>query len=316
MANPRVYVGTYGKYNRGSLAGGWLSLKECKDYQDFLRKCGRLHRGEHDPEFMIQDCEDFPDGLNCGEWLSEQDFKDVIAACEEEERQESVADRLRVALRERLKADGKAVPADDEQTLLEEYMKEYEKVWPDDKSMLDYCRKEFSGAVRLQNGGILYFEKPSIKTEFCFGYSTCGQGAEYDEANNAARSARTEGYFLHANLDEMDERIRALELNCCYPEGEWNGTYDNLTWYIQRKSYCSQKEELNLFEFRAWREYDVENEPWRYTPGSYEKMSDADRMTILGGMKREREKFEKRLRAYLKRYGTTKLRTWTYWLDE
>ena len=32
--------------------------------------------------------------------------------------------------------------------------------------------------------------------------------------------------------------------------------------------------------------------------------------------KEEREKFEKRLRTYLKRYGTSKLRTWTYWLDE
>lgn len=316
MANPRVYVGTYGKYNRGSLAGGWLSLKECKDYQDFLRKCGRLHRREHDPEFMIQDCEDFPDGLNCGEWLDEQDFKDVIAACEEEEREESIADQLRAALRERLKADGKPIPADDEQTLLEEYMREYEKVWPGDKRMLDYCRKKFSGAVRLQNGGILYFEKLSIETEFCFGYSTCGQGAEHEEACEAAREAATESYFLHANLDKMDERIRALELNCHYPEGEWNSTYDGLTWYIQRQSYNRQKEELNLFECRAWRECDVEDEPWCYKPGSYEKMSDADRLTILAGMKREREKFKKRLCAYLKRYGTSKLRTWTYWMDE
>ena len=27
-------------------------------------------------------------------------------------------------------------------------------------------------------------------------------------------------------------------------------------------------------------------------------------------------KFEKRLDAYLKKYGTSKLRTWTYWQDE
>lgn len=319
MCNPKVYVGTYKKYNEGSIAGGWVSLRDCKDYQQFLSKCRSLHRRERDPEYMIQDYEDFPDGLNCGQWLSEPDFNDVIEACarEESEAALSLAEQLRFALLSRIGGAAKPVKTgrEDDKTLLEDYMREWAKVWQD-KSMLDYERKCFSGAVRLQNGGIVYFEKPRIKTEFCFGYSSCGQGPSYDEAVKAERAADTEDYFLSSNLDGMDEEIKALEYNCHFPENEYSSRYYGKTWYIQRQSYDSQAEPLNLWVFRAWREYDVKNEPWRYTPGTYEKMTDADRQTILDGLRRERDKFEKRLRTYLKRYGTSKLRTWTYWLDE
>ncbi len=76
-------------------------------------------------------------------------------------------------------------------------------------------------------------------------------------------------------------------------------------------SYCDKP--TNLWEFYAWRKSDLEGGSHFY--GKYEKMTDADRMAILAGMKREREKFDKRLQAYLKRYGTSKIHTWTYWAD-
>ena len=80
----RVYVGTYAKYNSGSLAGAWINLDDCADYSEFLAKCAATHKDERDPEFMIQDAEAFPDGLSCMEWLSESEFNDVKAAMKEE----------------------------------------------------------------------------------------------------------------------------------------------------------------------------------------------------------------------------------------
>ena len=62
--NSEVYVGTYAKYNNGSLAGAWIALAGCKDYDDFLAKCREIHKDERDPEFMIQDTSAMPDGLN------------------------------------------------------------------------------------------------------------------------------------------------------------------------------------------------------------------------------------------------------------
>lgn len=316
MSNPRVYVGTWNKYNNGSIAGGWINLNDCKDYEEFLASCHKLHKRERDPEYMVQDYEDFPDGLNCGDWLSEENFNDIKQACKEEEKESlSFADALRAVLCG--KATQKQKEVVDDKALLDEYMKEWEKVWPGDKRMLDYERGKFSYAVRLENGGIVCFEKPSIKTEFCFGYSTCGQGAEYDEASAQCRAANSEEYFLHANLDSYDEEIKALECNCQYDneKGERSYHYEGKAWYIVRQEYNSQTAPLNLYEFHAYGPWSVENEPYRY-PKELVKMSDTDRKTILAAAKHERDKFEKRLHKYLKRYGTSKLRTWTYWLDE
>ena len=301
--NPRVYVGTYGKYNNGSLAGGWLSLKDCKDYKQFLSKCRALHRGERDPEFMIQDCEGFPDGLSCGEWLSEQDFNDVIEACREEEAEEqtTLADRLRAALLLQMggKAAPKGAPRSDDKALLEEYMQEWTKVWKD-KGMLDYERKKFSGAIRLENGGILYFEKPSIDHEFCFH----DEGADYEFYKDVTKTEQSlKDYFLERNLRKFDEQIKDLQ----------KLSKECRDWYIQRASYSGETEKLNLWTHKLISDWDLRDHPSWY--GDVVKMSEADRKAILAATKRERDKFEKRLQTYLKRYGTSKIRTWTYWAD-
>lgn len=316
MCNPRVYVGTYGKYNRGSIAGGWVSLRDCKDYRQFLSKCRALHRGERDPEYMIQDSEDFPDGLDCMEWLSEQDFNDVIAACKEEDEREptlSIADQLRAALLARM---GEATPKvnaakpESEKTLLEEYMQEWQKVWPDDKSMLDYDRKRFSGAVRLQNGGILFFEKPSIDNRFCFR----DEGPQNDFYHHmmADKETRLRDYFLEQNLAPYDNDIKRLSDKRDWADGHLH-TDSGKTLYIQRVSYSGESAPLNLWRYIALHDWDVKNTPSVYP--NIEPMTEADREVILEGVKRERDKFEKRLHTYLKRYGVSKIHTWTYWAD-
>ena len=56
----RVYVGTYGKYNDGSITGAWLDLDTYADHADFIEACKTLHNDEADPELMFQDYEGFP----------------------------------------------------------------------------------------------------------------------------------------------------------------------------------------------------------------------------------------------------------------
>lgn len=63
---PRIYVGTYAKYNSGSIAGAWLDLSEYSDRDAFIEACAELHKDEADPELMFQDFEGFP---RC--WYSE-----------------------------------------------------------------------------------------------------------------------------------------------------------------------------------------------------------------------------------------------------
>ena len=57
---PAIYVGTYGKYNNGSIAGKWLSLDEYDTEEKFYDAARKLHKNEHDPELMFQDFENFP----------------------------------------------------------------------------------------------------------------------------------------------------------------------------------------------------------------------------------------------------------------
>lgn len=59
--NPEVYVGTYGKYNSGSIAGQWVDLTQFASKEDFLKYCYKLHKDERDPEFMFQDYQGIPD---------------------------------------------------------------------------------------------------------------------------------------------------------------------------------------------------------------------------------------------------------------
>lgn len=56
----RIYVGTYAKYNSGSIKGAWLNLEDYSDREAFLSACRELHKDEADPELMFQDYEGFP----------------------------------------------------------------------------------------------------------------------------------------------------------------------------------------------------------------------------------------------------------------
>ena len=55
-----VYVGTYHKYNCGSLKGAWVNLESFDDEEELMEFLHRLHADESDPEFMIQDYMNFP----------------------------------------------------------------------------------------------------------------------------------------------------------------------------------------------------------------------------------------------------------------
>lgn len=58
---PKIYCGTYAKYNSGSIAGKWIDLEDfAGDKEGFYKACAELHADESDPEFMFQDYEGFP----------------------------------------------------------------------------------------------------------------------------------------------------------------------------------------------------------------------------------------------------------------
>ena len=75
---PSVYVGTYGKYNDGSLCGLWIDLSSFNAYDDFIDFCKAIHADEEDPELMAQDYEGFPRQWYNGGFMSEDDFDNIL----------------------------------------------------------------------------------------------------------------------------------------------------------------------------------------------------------------------------------------------
>ena len=74
LSEARVYVGTYGKYNNGSLFGAWLDLSDYSDKEEFYEACRELHKDEEDAEYMFQDWENVPECLIGESWISENFF--------------------------------------------------------------------------------------------------------------------------------------------------------------------------------------------------------------------------------------------------
>lgn len=75
LLDAKIYVGTYKKYNEGSLFGRWLTLSDYSDKEEFYDACKELHSDEEDAEFMFQDWEGIPEGLISESWISEAVFE-------------------------------------------------------------------------------------------------------------------------------------------------------------------------------------------------------------------------------------------------
>lgn len=84
--SPKLYVGTYHKYNNGSIEGKWLDLTDYADAEEFFKACAELHKNENDPEYMFQDFENFPKELY-SESMGSEDIQKIIDFAELTEEQ-------------------------------------------------------------------------------------------------------------------------------------------------------------------------------------------------------------------------------------
>ena len=76
------------------------------------------------------------------------------------------------------------------------------KDWSSER-MIKHCISRLSNGCTLSNGHIMTFEKPYIKTSFCYGYSLSSTDSEsFDNANKQARNAQEDVInFINQNID-------------------------------------------------------------------------------------------------------------------
>lgn len=173
------------------------------------------------------------------------------------------------------------------------------EVWNGNQKMVSFCLKEAAYIVELENGDIVVIEKPRIETRFCFGYSDSRYDTEdYDRANNMADYAkRSQEYFIEENMSDIDRMIAQLE-----------GTESHSFEYRLRVKYTNSPADSKLKSLDAYYWHDEHAK-------QFPEISDADRQRVIDGYKVVRADFEKRLNTYLKRYGMSKVKTWSYWQD-
>ena len=193
-------------------------------------------------------------------------------------------------------------PQTDTAELMEEYRGELVKLWRTDTSMIDFCIKKISSIRKLSNGGLITWDKPEINTSFCFGYM--GQSDYEDAQQNAKNAKKDEDYLLSENLGIFDVTIKKIKSTL--KENNENKLYIY-------KEYSRDSVNLWGFTVLSFSEFIYQNERKLYN--EIQEASDEDIKIILEAEKEERAKFEKRLKTYLKRYGLSKVKTWSYWSD-
>ena len=167
--------------------------------------------------------------------------------------------------------------------------------WHGDKKMVDYCVNKTAYIIERANGDIITIDKPSIEKSFCFGYSDSPYNTDdYDRANKAAAHAQTNtDYFKSENLKPINEIIETLS---------GQGRFKAYTW--EPKENTDREKSIHFSTpCRVWDNPD------------YKPLSEEETKKLLEGYKIVKANFEKRLDTYLKRYGTSKVKSWSYWRD-
>lgn len=192
---------------------------------------------------------------------------------------------------------------------------EFSKAWESPR-MVDYCTNKVATMAILPDGGIIAVDKQRIEKDFCFGES----GYDAEDACKAAYNARTnQGYFFRQNMKCFEDYIRTLK-ECADVNGD--------TWlHITDIHYTGQTEDCKIRSFQFARTTEVLEQTGPAflkdlfgkqvkIRGSHGHIATPEEVeAVLTAYQEAAADHEKKVRSYLKRYGTSKVNAWTYWRD-
>lgn len=305
-----VYCGTYNKYNNGSIFGDWIKLADYPSKRKFLEACKELHKDEHDPEFMFQDWENIPTSMVSESYIDDEVWHvinsikkhamdkvdDFYSWCDDngaEQDYEALKEFMgykskdKKATNCKKKDDGPTQMTKDEiRALLMANLGESNLRWID-------SHVNDASHVDIFQGKAVMFYKPRIKTEFPFD--------DENEYEMKIYHNFTEDYFIADNM-RRNEELRLLD----FFEKKGSFSYGCRELYLA--PYYSNG---NIWSFTTLAPGD-ENDPWHK---DYIKVTEEEKEHLHKVLLNEKAKFEKRLHSYLKRYGLSKIRTWSYYAN-
>lgn len=162
------------------------------------------------------------------------------------------------------------------------------------EASLNQYKDSTAHVLKLSNGFLLPFDKPKITNSFYFGEDERGAGTPYSEtmehALKCCNIAKSEDYFMQANLRGYDELLKLID--------------ENDEFYVC-KTY--RDETVNVVDWHA--------ETWRNVREYREKypLTSEEVALIRNTILMLRSKFEKRLKTWYKKYGAKHIKTGTFW---
>lgn len=176
---------------------------------------------------------------------------------------------------------------------------EFNKVWHGDEKMVDYCTKQ-TVAYAVIRDKIIPVDSVSIQKNFCFGYSDSKYNTDdFDRANAmAARAAKDVNYFLRANYRHAGYGYRICQIN------------NNRTIAYMMPHYTGQDEDCKIYCINFVSVWDRNRIP----EGAIE-LTKEDLINYKKALVDAIKQFTKRLNTYLKKFGMSKVNTWSYWQD-
>lgn len=172
-----------------------------------------------------------------------------------------------------------------------------------------YESKNYEYALKFDNN-FLCFRKPDIKTSFCFGYGQNGISTQedYEGAREQEKNMETNKQaFINANLEGLNKSIEDIE------------TYIKQWIDKEEKFFSSRYNKIfickNSYDHLAYLAWSWDYDNIRDKEMIIREATKEDLLLIIEVYKQQIENFKKRLNTYLKRYGLSKLRTWTYLVD-
>ena len=191
---------------------------------------------------------------------------------------------------------------------------EYGKFWKLRKSMIEHGVSQCAATAVLFTGEIIPVDKQHIITHFCFGES----GSDYEDAGRMAQHARTsEDYFLQENMAHFNRWTEMLEAAV---NGECYVGIATMYWHQPEDCRLRNAIKIDLRNILeacggSCRIEDLPGKTVTLGTTAYRIATPQELRVILEAWRYAGAAHEKKVRAYLKRYGTSKVRSWTYWRD-
>lgn len=161
-----------------------------------------------------------------------------------------------------------------------------------DEKWVKYYEKKTLCVKTLPNGDVMAFDKPSVETRFCYSFdevADCyGHSDTIGDSNRACESVRSDyDVFLAENIRWLKRDLEFLE------EGY-------RTVYLNRLDGVE-----NVVRYSGYR---------NGMDGQIASSEDIE--VIKSGIQEQIDYLTKRCAAYWKRYGGSKLHTWTYSVND